>query len=215
VNIKPEKQRQPYRIPVGESRAQTEVSRSRFIASLGKAATVPEARAFIAAIRTEMPEANHHVYAFRVGHGNSVIDGLSDDGEPTGTSGPPVMAVLRGSDLGDVALVVTRYFGGTKLGTGGLVRAYSDAARAVLAIAQTVLKIPMARLAVALPYPLYERVKLLITAHEGTLNDERFAGEVALQLTMPIAQVEAFTAALRNLSAGKIQPRRLDETEAL
>ncbi len=94
--------------------------------------TVDEAKAFLAAVRAEMPDANHHVYAYRVGFGNSVIEGMSDDGEPSGTSGPPVLAVLRGSGIGDVIVVVTRYFGGTKLGTGGLVRAYSEGARAGL-----------------------------------------------------------------------------------
>ena len=97
---------------------------------LAASTTVKEAKAFLAAVRAEMPDANHHVYAYRVGFGNSVIEGMSDDGEPSGTSGPPVLAVLRGSGIGDVIVVVTRYFGGTKLGTGGLVRAYSDAARA-------------------------------------------------------------------------------------
>src|ERR671921_1142335 len=85
-------------------------------------------------IRAEMPDAAHHVYAYIVGHGATTTLGMSDDGEPSGTAGRPVMAVLKGSGLGDVALVITRYFGGTLLGTGGLVRAYGDAAKAVLAI---------------------------------------------------------------------------------
>src|SRR5918912_1103095 len=93
---------------------------------------VPAERAR-AEIRVEMPDAAHHVYAYIVGHGATTNLGMSDDGEPSGTAGRPVMAVLRGSGLGDVALVVTRYFGGTLLGTGGLVHAYGDAARAVLA----------------------------------------------------------------------------------
>jgi uncharacterized YigZ family protein len=114
-----------YLIPAGTVRVETEVSRSRFIATLGMAETAEAARAFIAGVRAEMPDASHHVYAFRVGYGASVIEGLSDDGEPSGTSGPPIMAVLRGAPVGDVVLVVTRYFGGTKLGTGGLVRALS------------------------------------------------------------------------------------------
>jgi putative IMPACT (imprinted ancient) family translation regulator len=79
-----------------------------------------------------MPNASHHVYAFRVGHGNSIIEGMSDDGEPTGTAGPPVLAVLRGTQIGDIIVIVTRYFGGTKLGTGGLVRAYPEAAQIAL-----------------------------------------------------------------------------------
>src|SRR5512142_772503 len=127
-----------YFVPASTVRAEHEVSRSRFIATLSNTATVQEARAFIAAVRAEMPDATHHVYAFKVGYGASVTEGLSDDGEPTGTSGPPVLAVLRGAEVGDVAIVITRYFGGTKLGTGGLVRAYSDAARAAVAAMTTI-----------------------------------------------------------------------------
>src|SRR3954469_1102863 len=116
-----------YRIPAATTRIENEVSRSRFIATLANAPSFQEARDFIASIRAEMPDANHHVYAFKVGYGSSVIEGMSDDGEPSGTAGPPVLAVLRGADIGDAVLVVTRYFGGTKLGTGGLVHAYGDA----------------------------------------------------------------------------------------
>src|SRR5260221_4857347 len=108
---------QGYRVPVASVRVDHEVSRSRFIASLANAPTVQSARETIAAIRAEMPDASHHVYVFKVGYGASVIEGLSDDGEPTGTAGPPVMAVLRGAEIGDTVIVVTRYFGGIKLGT--------------------------------------------------------------------------------------------------
>src|SRR5512143_848730 len=144
-----------YRIPATRVRIEHEVSRSRFIATLDNAPTVEAARAFIAGIRAEMPDATHHVYAFKVGYGSSVTEGLSDDGEPTGTAGPPALAVVRGADVGDVALVVTRYFGGTKLGTGGLVRAYSDAARAALAGMQTCEKVERRQLGLTMPYGLY------------------------------------------------------------
>ena len=121
-----------YVIPAETIRAELVIHRSRFIATIGMAESVETAREFIARIRAEMPDATHHVYAFRVGFGSSVQEGLSDDGEPAGTSGKPAMAVLRGADIGDVVLVVTRYFGGIKLGTGGLVRAYSSAAKAAI-----------------------------------------------------------------------------------
>ncbi len=98
-----------YRIPANT--AETEIVRlnSRFIAVAGYVGTVAEAREFIHERRKLHPDASHHVYAFRVGYGNSVQEGVSDDGEPSGTSGPPIMAVLRGSDLGDTVVVVTRY----------------------------------------------------------------------------------------------------------
>ncbi|MCX7792579.1 MAG: YigZ family protein, partial [Chloroflexaceae bacterium] len=115
-----------YPIPAGRARAELLVLNSRFVATAGPAPDVEAAKAFIAAIRQELPGASHHCYAFLAGHGASVIAGMSDDGEPAGTAGRPMLAVLRGSGLGDVVVVVTRYFGGALLGTGGLVRAYGD-----------------------------------------------------------------------------------------
>lgn len=199
-----------YRIPTRPVRIENEVSRSRFIASLNYTPTVDEARSFIASIRAEMPDANHHVYAFKVGFGSTVTEGLSDDGEPTGTAGPPVLAVLRGAEVGDVALVVTRYFGGTKLGTGGLVRAYGDAARAALAAVTTVEKIARRQLGLTLPYSLYERIKLMTTDYSASVDEETFEADVTIFLTMPVDQVESFTVAVRDLSAGRIVPTLLD-----
>src|SRR5205085_10466720 len=111
-------------IPAGPARTEIRAANSRFIASAAPSATVEAARAFIGGVRAEMPDASHHVYAYIVGHGATTTLSMTDDGEPPGTAGRPVMAVLKGSGLGDVALVITRYFGGTLLGTGGLVHAY-------------------------------------------------------------------------------------------
>lgn len=198
-----------YPVPAVTVRAEHEVSRSRFIATLGYAESVAEARQFITAVRAEMPDAAHHVYAFRVGYGASLNEGLSDDGEPSGTSGPPIMAVLRGADVGDVVLVVTRYFGGVKLGTGGLVRAYSEAARLALAAMTTRPKITLARLRLQVPYPLYERVKLLAAQHDAHIATETFAEAVTLEVLLAEAAVVLFSATLRDLSAGRITPQRL------
>jgi len=198
-----------YRVPAATTRIENEVNRSRFIATLANAPTVEAARAFIASIRAEMPDANHRVYAFKVGYGASIIEGLSDDGEPSGTAGPPVMAVLRGADIGDTALVVTRYFGGIKLGTGGLVRAYSDAARAVIAATPIHEKIERRQLGLTLPYALYERIKIIAAAHDATIDDETFEADVTLYLTMPVESIEPFTAAIREISAGKLAPTLL------
>lgn len=199
-----------YRIPATTTRIEHQVSRSRFIATLANAPTVEAARQFIASIRAEMPNATHHVYAFKVGFGGSVTEGLSDDGEPTGTSGPPVLAVLRGANIGDAVLVVTRYFGGIKLGTGGLVRAYSDAARAVIAATPTEEKVERRHLGLTLPYSLYERVKLIAAAHGATIDDEAFEAEITLYLTLPLTAIEPFTAAIRELGAGRLTPTLLD-----
>lgn len=200
-----------YRVPKETVRVEHEVSRSRFIATLGNAETVAAARAFIADRRAESPDASHHVYAFRVGYGSSMTEGVSDDGEPSGTSGPPILAVLRGLEVGDIVVVVTRYFGGTKLGTGGLVRAYGDSARAAVAAMTTREKIRMSRLGLDTPYPLYERLKLIAAAHQAEIESETFAAEITLYMALPTDNVQAFTDAVRELSAGKIAPIALDE----
>ena len=130
--------------PVPSGICQTEpcsFKNSRFIGTAGPAASVAAAQEFINSIRDRYPDASHHAYAFSVGFGATVTEGMSDDGEPSGTAGRPVLAVVKGSGLGDVAVVVSRFFGGTKLGTGGLVRAYTQTAQQVLGELQTTRKI--------------------------------------------------------------------------
>ncbi len=199
-----------YRIPLGIHRTEIVVVNSRFVTSVGLAATPDDARAFIANIRAEMPDANHHVYAFRAGYGNSVTEGMSDDGEPSGTSGPPSLAVLRGVDIGDIVLVTTRYFGGTKLGTGGLVRAYSDAARTALDTLPTKVKAPKTRLGMDIPYSDYTPVKRLIETYHGIIDEETFSANTTLFVTFLSDAVPAFSAELINLTAGRVQPLVLD-----
>ena len=192
-------------IPAGRTRAEIRAGNSRFIATAGPAASVVAARAFIAEIRAEMPDATHHVYAYIVGHGATTTLGMSDDGEPSGTAGRPVLAVLRGSGLGDAVLVVTRYFGGTLLGTGGLVHAYGDAAKAVLAALPRAEKIEHRELMATLPYAAYEPARRLAAAHAGSILGEDFAADVTLRVLLPAPQVAAFAAALGEVTAGQAQ----------
>lgn len=200
-------------IPAGSARAEIRASNSRFIASAAPAATVEAARAFIAAVRAEMPDASHHVYAYIIGHGATTTLSMTDDGEPPGTAGRPVMAVLKGSGLGDLALVITRYFGGTLLGTGGLVHAYGDAAKAVLAILPRMEKIERRELTIKLPYPAYEPARRLISAHAGSILDETFAADVALRVSLPLAEVAAFAMSLAEATAGQAQINVVDKRD--
>ena len=202
-----------YYRPVGHHRTEIIVVNSQFITTIDRATTPEAARAVIARIREEMPDASHHVYAFRAGYGNSVTEGMSDDGEPSGTSGPPTLAVLRGSDLGDIVLVTTRYFGGTKLDTGGLVRAYSDAARTALESVPTELKAPKTQLGFDVSYSLYEQVKNLILAHDGIIDDEIFAGDVSLIATLYRERVTQFTDDLTDLTSGQVEALILAELD--
>lgn len=194
-----------YPVPASQVRNEIIVVNSRFIASLSPVFTVAEAKAFIARIRLEFPDASHHVPVYLIGHGSSVIAHCSDAGEPPGTAGRPALAVLQGSGLGDVGVVVTRYFGGTKLGTGGLVHAYGEAVRQVIAITPRAQKRLTHLVMIGLPYRLLEQVRLLVTAHHGQIIDEDYAAEVTQTARFPVESLAGFQAALGELSSGTLQ----------
>jgi len=193
-----------YLIPAARVQTEIIIKKSRFISTAQLAASVPEARAVIAGLRAEMPDANHHVYAFRVGFGKSVTEGMSDDGEPTGTSGPPTLAVVRGSGIGDIALVTARYFGGTKLGTGGLVRAYTESAQEALSMLKTELKVEKRELGLEMPYSLYNIVKRLIATYRGEIQEEEFAAQVLIIARFAVDDLAAFSADLQERTSAQV-----------
>jgi uncharacterized YigZ family protein len=194
-----------YPIPAAETREEIRVSNSRFIATAAPVFTVDEAKAFIKKIKNEFGDASHNVPAFVIGHGSSITAHCNDDGEPSGTAGRPMLAVLQGSGLGDIAVVVTRYYGGTKLGTGGLVRAYGDAVKALLDKLPLAEKVPTHTAMMAVPYNLFEQVKLLIEAHNGRVLDEEFAADVTISAMFAVEHFDDFQNALRELSHGQLQ----------
>ncbi|MFN2184918.1 MAG: IMPACT family protein [Anaerolineae bacterium] len=194
-----------YPIPAQETRTELQVLNSRFIATAAPVFSVDEAKAFVARIRNEFADASHNVPAYLVGYGASLVAHCTDDGEPSGTAGRPALAVLRGSGLGDVAVVVTRYFGGTKLGTGGLVRAYGDAVRAVLDILPRAEKVPTHIVLVIADYTFFERVRLAVDAHRGEILGEEFAADVTVTARFPVERVPDFQDALQELSNGTIE----------
>jgi uncharacterized YigZ family protein len=203
-----------YPIPAKETRVEIMVVNSRFIATAAPVFSVDAAKAFISRIRDEFSDASHNVPTFLIGHGASVTAHCSDDGEPSGTAGRPALSVLRGSGLGDVAVVVTRYFGGTKLGTGGLVRAYSDAVREVLAVVPRAEKVPTHTVMVAIPYSFFERVRLAVAAHHGQILDEDFAADVTVTARFTVEHFPSFQDALRELSNGQLEAEIIETDEA-
>lgn len=203
-----------YLIPAQETRSEFKVLNSRFIATVAPAFSVDEAKAFVARIKAEFSDASHNVPAYIIGHGNSVIAHSHDDGEPSGTAGRPALAVLQGSGLGDVAVVVTRYFGGTKLGTGGLVRAYGDAVRQVLEILPRAANIPTHIVLLEVPYPFFERARLLVEAHHGQILDEDFGAEVMVAARFTVEDFPVFQDALREMSHGTLQAEIIETNEA-
>src|ERR1051325_2115963 len=163
-----------YSIPLKEIRREQVVVNSRFIATLAPVLSIDEARTFITRIRKEFAGASHNVPAYIIGGGNTVTEYFSDDGEPSGTAGKPALAVLRGSRLGDVAVVVTRYFGGTLFGTGGLVKAYTESTQMVVNAVKRGRRVAVYVAMLAIPYNLLERLRLLVARQGGEALDEEF-----------------------------------------
>jgi uncharacterized YigZ family protein len=204
-----------YLVPAEEIRREQIVVNSRFIASLAPAFSVDEAKAFIARIKSEFTDASHNVPVFLIGHGDSEIAHCSDAGEPSGTAGRPALAVLRGSNLGDAVVVVTRYFGGTKLGTGGLVRAYSEAVRSVVEAVPRAQKVPTHTIMAEYPYRLVERVRLIVAAQGGKILAEEFAATVTLTARFAVESFPLFQAALLELTNGSVQAEIIESGEVL
>ncbi len=204
-----------YPIPLYEIRRELVAVNSRFIATLAPVFSIDEARVFIARIRKEFADASHNVPAYIIGGGNTVTEYSSDDGEPSGTAGKPALAVLRGSGLGDVAVVVTRYFGGTLLGTGGLVKAYTESTQRVVHAVERGRRVRVHVAMVAIPYNLLERVRLLVTRRGGKVLEEDFAADITMTLQFPVDSFEAFQGELRELSAGRLKAEVIESKETI
>jgi uncharacterized YigZ family protein len=202
-----------YHIPLYEVRREKVSVNSRFIATLAPVFNTEEARAFIARIKREFSEASHNVPAYILGGGNTVTEYFSDDGEPSGTAGRPALTVLRGSGLGDVAVVVTRYFGGTLLGTGGLVKAYTESTQLVVNAVGRGRRVPVHVVMVAIPYNLLERIRLLAARNHGEVLGEDFAGDITMTLQFPVESFDAFQNDLHEISAGKIGAEIIESSE--
>lgn len=204
-----------YSIPLTEIRREHVVVNSRFIATLAPVFSLEEARAFLARIRKEFADASHNVPAYILGGGNTVTEYFSDDGEPSGTAGRPALAVLRGSGMGDVAVVVTRYFGGTLLGTGGLVKAYTESTQLVVHAVHRGRRVPVHVAMLAIPYNMLERARLLVKRDGGEILGEDFAADITLTLQFPISSFDAFQNGLRELSAGTLRAEVIESKETV
>ena len=198
-------------VPSCESEVETKVKNSRFIGSLGYTPSVESARAYIAAIKERYPDARHHCYAFAIGHGASVTHGMSDDGEPSGTAGRPILAVLSGSSLGDCTVVVTRYSGGTKLGTGGLVKAYTESAQACLLSAEVEEKVDLVQLLISnMEYNQYGKIKVQLQNMRARFDDEMYDAGVTVLVSVGQADVAQLRDIVREGTSGQAL---VEETE--
>jgi len=202
-----------YLIPLYEIRREQVVVNSRFIATLVPVFSTEEARAFITRIKNKFADASHNVPAYIIAGGNTIMEYFSDDGEPSGTAGRPALTVLRGSGLGDVAVVVTRYFGGTLLGTGGLVKAYTESAQMVVNAVGRGRRVPVYVAMVAIPYNLLERVRLLVIRNRGEVLEEDFAADITMTLQFPVDSFELFQIEMRDLTAGRLKAEIIESGE--
>lgn len=200
--------KQPIRYPAPAGIVQVEevIKRSRFIGTAGPAATVDEAQSFVAEVRERYSDATHNAWAFAVGIGDTAVRGMSDDGEPSGTAGQPILARIDGSGLGDLVVVVTRYFGGKKLGTGGLVRAYGGAAGQAIKALDVVEKVRVRRIDLEdVHYSHYGPLRGIIEAHGGQVIEADFGEAVYLRVAIPLDRLVPFANAVRDATAGAIK----------
>lgn len=193
-----------YSIPAQPHRTEEEILRSRFITTVAYTPTVEAARMFIAAMSAEFADASHNCWAYVVGApGSTGQNGMSDDGEPHGTAGRPMLTVLLHSKIGDITAVVTRYFGGTLLGKGGLVKAYSGGVQLALASLPLVERVPKAALTLMFDYSYVTSLQRLLPAFEAQVRNEQYATDVIYEISLPVERVAAFTTAITELTNGQ------------
>lgn len=188
-----------YPVPAGTTITEELIRKSRFITTVAPAASVEEAKEVVERVRREHPDATHHCFAYLVGPPGSTIHvGLSDDGEPHGTAGRPMLNVILHSGVGDVAAVVTRYYGGTKLGKGGLARAYAGGVKACLDAMELREKVSWQRIDLGLEYTVLDSFRKLCPDFEAEIEVERFSDKVDLQVRLPEERAAGFLQTIRD-----------------
>ncbi|MFW5826955.1 MAG: YigZ family protein [Alkalispirochaeta sp.] len=192
-------------IPAGSGEYEFTVKRSRFIAMAQGVESRPAAEELIAQTREQHPNAHHVVYAFVIGDERNELLGMSDDGEPHGTAGRPVLEVLKGSGVRNCLITVVRYFGGTKLGTGGLVHAYGDAAKGCMAGLPVAVDRDCRAALVECPYELYEQVLRVFRESEVDVTNEEFGTAITLQCCVERGREGALQDRLHDVSRGTLE----------
>lgn len=192
-----------YRVPFEDGESEFTEKRSRFISHIWRVETEAQARERIEQMRKQYYDARHNCWCYILREGN--IMRYSDDGEPQGTGGQPMLNVFVREEVTNVCCVVTRYFGGILLGAGGLTRAYGGTAKLALNEAGISRMRLWATLAIPCAYSQYERVKLLVEGEGGIIADTDFAADVVLTVLLPAEQTDALQAKLTDLSAGQIE----------
>ena len=196
-----------YLVPTGYGEDEFVEKKSRFIGRVWLVETEEEALQRIQEMKKQHYDASHNCWAYVIRDGAMRF---SDDGEPGGTAGNPMMQVLQREELYNVVCVVTRYFGGTLLGAGGLVRAYTKGAKIAIDAAGRSMKRVWTVLYVPCPYNWYERIKLEIKTFGGILRDTQFGAEVELEILVAQPQTQAFLDRLTDMTAGTVTGMEID-----
>jgi uncharacterized YigZ family protein len=199
-----------YAIPAATHRVEESVRRSRFVTTVAHAPSPEAARTFIDGIRAEFPDATHNCWAYVAGPpGSTAMVGMSDDGEPHGTAGRPMLETLLHSGVGEVAAVVTRYFGGAKLGKGGLQRAYAAGVRLALETLPRTERVDRVDAVVEIEYGALEPVRRISQELDVAIRDEAFAEDVRLDVAVPAGSMARFAEAVAEATGGRgrVTPR--------
>jgi uncharacterized YigZ family protein len=192
-----------YPVPKGTHRIEQVIDRSRFLCTITRVANTEEAQAFVKTMNAEFPDATHNCWAYVVGApGSSNVIGMSDDGEPHGTAGRPMLTVLLHSGIGEIAAVVTRYYGGTKLGTGGLVKAYGGAVQECLASLPTEMRVDTVLATFDVSYAQIGAVQQLLPTLEAAVVSQEFREQAAFTVKLPRSEASALRSAIGNLTRG-------------
>ena len=196
---------QSYQVPAQVCQVELEVKRSKFLTFAAPAVDRREAEHFIRTLRQQHPQANHVCWAYIAGAPNTTIRSMSDDGEPSGTAGMPMLKVLEYSGYGDIVVAIVRYFGGTKLGTGGLQRAYSEAVSLVLKDLPMRLKVNRTLLKFTYDYTYDSSISRLLERYDVQDVDPDYAQQVTLSIAIASSEVSTFKTELSNITAGNIE----------
>lgn len=184
-----------YRIPAAPLEREITARKSRFIARASWVETRASALSVVEQARADHPDARHHCWAYLIGDPESASTAASDDdGEPGGTAGRPILSVIQHKGLGDVLVVVIRYFGGIKLGAGGLTRAYAQATEAVLSELPITHREPVCSMTVVMGFALEQAVRHWAQCHRGEVDAVRYGDEVGMDITVPVAEADTFRA---------------------
>jgi uncharacterized YigZ family protein len=194
-----------YPVPSITQRFELEIKRSRFITTVAHIKTRTEARNLIGKIRSEFPTANHHCWAYIAGAPDDASQyNQSDDGEPRGTAGKPMLNVLIHSGLGNIVVVISRYFGGIKLGTGGLVRAYTKCVSEALKTIETRQWQITADLTISFAYTLQGKIDYYLEVENIGITNKTFDSEVCYSLQVAVSQLDSIKARLLELTQGQL-----------